>query len=104
MWAENSATGVSRPLRPAMSSWRVGSRVTARSPWSAWKAPASMAPASPGSLTVDGVHVVEVDRPDRKARRFDGKSDPLDAYAAARAALSERATGAPKSRDGNVEM
>ncbi len=56
------------------------------------------------SLTVDGVHVVEVDRPDRKARRFDGKSDPLDAYAAARAALSERATGAPKSRDGNVEM
>jgi transposase len=56
------------------------------------------------SLTASGVHVVEVDRPDRKARRFDGKSDPLDAYAAARAALSGRASGTPKSRDGNVEL
>lgn len=56
------------------------------------------------SLAVGGVHVVEVDRPDRKARRFQGKSDPIDAYAAARAALSGRACGTPKSRDGNVEM
>jgi transposase len=51
-----------------------------------------------------GLQVVEVDRPDRKSRRFDGKSDPIDAYAAARAALSGRATGIPKTRDGNVEM
>ena len=56
------------------------------------------------SLTAGGVHVVEVDRPDRKARRFDGKSDPIDAYAAARAALSGRASARPKSRDGNVEL
>lgn len=56
------------------------------------------------SLIAGGVHVVEVDRPDRKARRFHGKSDPLDAYAAARAALSGRASGTPKSRDGNVEL
>ncbi|MDH4277964.1 MAG: IS110 family transposase [Acidimicrobiia bacterium] len=56
------------------------------------------------SLTAEGLNVVEVDRPDRKSRRLDGKSDPLDAYAAARAALSGRATGTPKSRDGNVEM
>jgi transposase len=56
------------------------------------------------SLTAGGVRVVEVDRPDRKSRRFDGKSDPLDAYAAARAALSGRASGTPKSRDGNVEL
>jgi transposase len=48
--------------------------------------------------------VVEVDRPDRKARRFQGKSDPLDAYAAARAALSGRAATVPKTRDGTVEM
>jgi transposase len=48
--------------------------------------------------------VVEVDRPDRKSRRFEGKSDPIDAYAAARAALSGRATGTPKTRNGNVEM
>lgn len=47
--------------------------------------------------------VVEVDRPDRKSRRAHGKSDPLDAYAAARAVLSGSATGTPKLRDGHVE-
>ena len=51
-----------------------------------------------------GIEVVEVDRPDRKARRFQGKSDPIDAYAAARAALSGRASGRPKARTGTVEM
>ena len=50
-----------------------------------------------------GVLVVEVDRPDRKSRRAHGKSDPLDAYAAARAALSGAATVVPKLRDGRVE-
>jgi len=39
-------------------------------------------------LRAAGVTVVEVDRPDRKARRAKGKSDPLDAYSAARAALT----------------
>lgn len=56
------------------------------------------------AATASGVTVVEVDRPDRKSRRCEGKSDPIDAYAAARAALSGRASGTPKSRDGNVEM
>lgn len=55
-------------------------------------------------LGARGVTVVEVDRPDRKARRFQGKSDPLDAFAAARAAQSGRATGTPKAQTGNVEM
>ena len=55
-------------------------------------------------LTGAGVAVVEVDRPDRRLRRRRGKSDPLDAEAAARAALSGEAAGAPKSRDGAVEM
>jgi len=50
-----------------------------------------------------GVEVVEVDRPNRQARRTKGKSDPADAIEAARAVLSGRCTGAPKSRDGNVE-
>ena len=50
-----------------------------------------------------GLTVVEVDRPDRKSRRAHGKSDPLDAYAAARAVLSGSATGVPKLRDGRVE-
>ena len=54
-------------------------------------------------LTAHRVEVIEVDRPDRKARRHDGKSDPTDAVAAARAALSGRATAIPKSRDGAVE-
>lgn len=55
------------------------------------------------TLAAAGVAVVEVDRPDRSSRRARGKSDPLDAYAAARAAASGRATGTPKSRDGIVE-
>ncbi|MFE2164256.1 transposase [Streptomyces sp. NPDC059447] len=54
-------------------------------------------------LTTSGITVVEVDRPDRKARRAHGKSDPIDAYAAATAVLSGRASGTPKSRDGIVE-
>jgi transposase len=55
------------------------------------------------ALDAAGVVVVEVDRPDRKARRDQGKSDPIDAYAAARAAASGRATGTPKTRTGDVE-
>ncbi|MFJ4746623.1 IS110 family RNA-guided transposase [Streptomyces albogriseolus] len=43
-----------------------------------------------------GLDVVEVNRPDRAERRRVGKSDPIDAYAAARAALSGRASSAPK--------
>jgi transposase len=54
-------------------------------------------------LTDAGMIVIEVDRPDRKARRLDGKSDTVDAVAAARAVIAGRATGTPKSRDGSVE-
>lgn len=54
-------------------------------------------------LTAEGVQLVEVDRPDRAARRLHGKSDPVDAEAAARAVLSGRATGTPKTRDGIIE-
>jgi transposase len=54
-------------------------------------------------LREQDVAVVEIDRPDRKARRWQGKSDPVDAEAAARAALSARRTGIPKQRDGRVE-
>lgn len=43
-----------------------------------------------------GHRVTEVNRPDRAERRRIGKSDPIDAYAAARAALSGRAHAAPK--------
>jgi transposase len=54
-------------------------------------------------LTAEGVRLVEVDRPDRAARRLHGKSDPVDAEAAARAVLSGRSSGTPKSRDGIIE-
>ena len=54
-------------------------------------------------LAVVGLRVVEVDRPDRKMRRAKGKSDPIDAYAAAAAVASGRAVGVPKSRTGAVE-
>jgi transposase len=47
--------------------------------------------------------VVEVDRPDRRTRRHQGKSDPVDAYAAAAAVLAGTASGTPKTRDGRVE-
>jgi transposase len=55
-------------------------------------------------LHTEGVVVVEVDRPDRQKRRRLGKSDPIDAEAAARAALSGSASVTPKRRDGMVEQ
>jgi transposase len=55
------------------------------------------------SLRAAGVAVVEVDRPNRQARRRHGKSDTVDAVEAARAALSGRAAGVAKTADGNVE-
>jgi transposase len=48
--------------------------------------------------------VIEVLRPNRQARRRNGKSDPADAEAAARAVISGEATGTPKSGDDLVEM
>ena len=46
--------------------------------------------------------VVEVNRPNRQQRRLP-KTDSLDAYSAAEAVMSGRATAAPKGRDGLVE-
>ena len=55
-------------------------------------------------LHANGLEVVEVDRQNRQKRRRLGKSDPIDAEAAARAALSGEATTTPKWRDGTVEQ
>ena len=46
-----------------------------------------------------GLDVREVLRPERSVRRREGKSDPIDAYQAAQAVLSGRATAAAKSAD-----
>jgi transposase len=55
-------------------------------------------------LRARGVAVVEVERPGRQARRRRGKSDPLDAEAAARAVQAGTGIGQPKAGDGQVEM
>jgi transposase len=55
-------------------------------------------------LTGQDIIVVEVDRPNRQKRRKVGKSDPTDALAAARAALSGEASVTPKGRNGPVEQ
>lgn len=55
-------------------------------------------------LRAAGHTVVEVDRPDRRTRRLQGKSDPSDAEAAGRAVLAGQASGCPKAGDGRVEM
>ncbi len=49
------------------------------------------------------IEVIEVDRPNRQERSRKGKSDQVDAVEAARAALSGRATGLAKTKDGPVE-
>lgn len=50
-----------------------------------------------------GMNVLEVNRPNRAARRLNGKSDPLDAYQAAKSVLEGRTTSIPKAKDGPVE-
>jgi transposase len=54
-------------------------------------------------LLAQGVNVIEVDRPDRRARRARGNSDPIDAECAATAVLAGTADTTPKDRRGVVE-
>jgi hypothetical protein len=54
-------------------------------------------------LATEGVTVFEVPRPDRRLRRNVGKSDPIDAEAAARAVLAGTARVVPKLADGPIE-
>lgn len=55
-------------------------------------------------LTARGYRVVEVIRPKRQNRRYKGKSDPVDAEAAARSVQAGEAQGQPKAGDGPVEV
>jgi transposase len=55
-------------------------------------------------LKATGILVMEVERPKRRNFRRNGKSDPKDAEAAARAVLAGEVAGVPKSGDGRVEM
>lgn len=54
-------------------------------------------------LRGQGVELAEVIRPNRQIRRMRGKSDPIDAYAAAATALAEPDLPVPKTADGTVE-
>lgn len=54
-------------------------------------------------LRAAGIEVIDVMAPDKQERRLRGKTDQADAYSAARAVLSQRATTIPKTRDGEVE-
>ncbi|WP_375003761.1 IS110 family transposase [Aeromicrobium sp. CTD01-1L150] len=56
------------------------------------------------ALSKAGERVVEVNRPNRIARRMDGKSDRLDAEQIARAVLGQTSTAVPKSKSGAVEV
>lgn len=51
-----------------------------------------------------GHRIIEVNRGDRRQRRNLGKSDTLDAEAAARQVLAGSASAIPKAADGTVEM
>ena len=54
-------------------------------------------------LAENDVRVIEVSRPNRQLRRRHGKSDVIDAIAAARAVVSGQASATPKAHDGPVE-
>lgn len=54
-------------------------------------------------LRTEGIEVIEICRPNRQMRRRRGKSDLIDAEAAARTVLAERDGVVPKSADGPVE-
>jgi transposase len=56
-----------------------------------------------GVLANAGLEVIEVSRPNRQVRRQHGKTDVIDAIAAARAVLSGQATATAKAHDGPVE-
>jgi len=55
-------------------------------------------------LHAHGESIIEVLRPTRQDRRLRGKSDPIDADAAAQAVISGKANAVPKAGDASVEM
>ena len=86
----------SSPPRPRGTRRTAGLARQASAPWpgSGVEGTSSYGAGLARLLRRAGVEVVEVDRPNRQARRRTGKSDPVDAIEAARAALSGRALGA----------
>jgi transposase len=85
----------------ALLAWAVGFGVVRRA---GVEGTGSYGAALSRFLRAAGVRVVEVNRPDRAKRRQRGKSDTVDAEAAAQAVISGRATAVPKTGDGPVEQ
>ncbi len=69
----------------ALLAWLNGTGITARV---GVEGTGSYGSALAMVLQAAGIDVVDVDRTDRRSRRFHGKSDTLDAYSAARLAAS----------------
>lgn len=93
----------SRPHHLATKRWSLGRRPTARSSAGGLEGTGSYGAALALFLAEAGHKVVEVTRPDRAARRHKGKSDTVDAEAAARAVQAGDALAEPKAHDGAVE-
>ncbi|MDO0929972.1 transposase [Streptomyces sp. TG1A-8] len=55
-------------------------------------------------LHAEGIEVTEVNQPDKAARRRHGKTDAVDAEAAAHAVLSGHTTATARTSEGPVEM
>src|SRR6266511_2028 len=98
-----SASGSSPPPRPGMPGCWAGWADSGRCAWTGIEGTGSYGAGLARHMSAAGVRVAGAGRSDRQDRRRQGKSDPLDAVSAARAAQSGRARGAPKSRDGTVE-
>ncbi|MFF0284446.1 transposase [Rhodococcus aetherivorans] len=80
--------------------------ISAGSAWSSrsrWKGTGSYGAELARVLRRAGITVLEVARPEPRARRLHGKSDSLDARHAAATALPGRGLATPKDRDGLVE-
>jgi transposase len=81
-----------------------GCVATAGSARSVSSAPARSARPWIRALTKAGERVVKANRPNRLARRMDGKSDRLDFEQIARAVLGQTSTAIPKSKSGMIEV
>src|SRR6516225_3837222 len=71
--------------------------------WPAWKGPAATARAWPATWPRPGCVSWKWTAPTARTGPGRARPGPLDAVSAARAALSGRASGAPRGRDGAVE-
>lgn len=94
----------SPPPRPAIANCWIG-----HGPSERWPVPASRARVPIGAaltrhLLSHSIQVFDVNRPDKTAQRQQGKTDAVDAQAAARAVISGRATAQAKRGDGPVQI